>query len=958
MVNKNLKPETLRQGMCVWTSVKSVEDYGYVLSLRDEHSGFLTEEAARPFIDGPNKGKHLIVGQPLFAYIYKPTTDDRTLRFTSQLESEATPGINDGSRVVRAATVKPGMLVSARIKNILPTGLFVQFWEGVSGFVERWQINERLKSFALSQVVVARVVHVSPSNLTVRLSLKPHLCSATPSLYHFPSEVQPGSPISAARVIFAENVPRAVFLRYRTDRTTPPQTVVAMQSDTDAKNVVTAFKDTKTLHDGRVLWLNSLDGLVVATLRKEDLVSQFLLPSDAAMGQIVEGKITEVSNAKGITLRLSARVTARCPIVHLYEQNPEGKLAVGRSIRGRVLNISPKGYVTVTTLPEMLQSDLPILASYEEVVPGARYDGVVTAVERWWCVVTFYSAVRGTISLEELAEPLPIDSHSVVKVGEVVRCRVVSCVPDKRHLKLSLLQAPVEVPTQNAKDDDTTLVGKVFPGTVLQRLPEGLIVSLHADDGVTFDGLIATQHLSDHTSNCEKLLAAYDKGDNINDVLVLSVKQEGDNLTPLSAKPSLTKAALQKTLPSSLDDVVARTLVHGYVKSVMKPAVIVGFLGTFAVLVPKSRVADELVKSAADCFSVGQSVTAFVQMNHKKSQKCKMNLKPSQCVTADPSFIQSYFAEQRFLATHRKAPCVDTGDIVRIGAVVSAEVREVKPYGSILRLPQAPTITGFVTEFHADGKTLKVGQQLKAVVLDIDRGTNVADVSLKSALVRAFRNDTSKATPSLGTKQDCVIELVKEHYVVASLPHLRGCLGFFATRDYNRAQSNTFAEFQAGEHREVTIAHLPSGENGDDRLLLKLYGVATPHRLQDVIVGNEYDCTVKHVAEYGVFLRITSTGLSGLCPIIKLSASAAEIVKTFESGKKVTAKVTAVNKDKPKHKRITFIITEKNFRGEDIEREAGENKEEEGKKGSNKKKKRVAHRGNEGRATKRQKTKR
>ena len=61
-----------------------------------------------------------------------------------------------------------------------------------------------------------------------------------------------------------------------------------------------------------------------------------------------------------------------------------------------------------------------------------------------------------------------------------------------------------------------------------------------------------------------------------------------------------------------------------------------------------------------------------------------------------------------------------------------------------------------------------------------------------------------------------VVELVKDDYLVMSLPKLNQAVGFAAVTDFNLQSQEGRSPFKLGQQVQVRIAALPSAETGTD----------------------------------------------------------------------------------------------------------------------------------------------
>ena len=115
---------------------------------------------------------------------------------------------------------------------------------------------------------------------------------------------------------------------------------------------------------------------------------------------------------------------------------------------------------------------------------------------------------------------------------------------------------------------------------------------------------------------------------------------------------------------------------------------------------------------------------------------------------------------------------VDGANAFSFGAVVEGTVKQVTDFGVVLDV--AHGFSAFAVADHVAGVATKAGQTVRAVVLDVDLGKLIVDVSLRPELVEQRQSRTATATAkalaALGDDVEATVQLVKRQYIVASLP--------------------------------------------------------------------------------------------------------------------------------------------------------------------------------------------
>jgi rRNA biogenesis protein RRP5 len=353
-------------------------------------------------------------------------------------------------------------------------------------------------------------------------------------------------------------------------------------------------------------------------------------------------------------------------------------------------------------------------------------------------------------------------------------------------------------------------------------------------------------HLSDHSATAASLLPVYRTrvGSTIETAVVVSVVR---GVPQLTVKPLLVAAMSSKdasewpAVPSSVDEMRAGQLLLGTIKRAESYGVFVAFADQCIALAAKAQLSDQYVSDPTEVFTVGQTVLAVVLSieDEKDSKRVQLTLKPSQCLPLASAalvtlFAESYFSEQDQIderSAKKSAKSIQWSNFA-FGARVKGAVDEIKDYGAILSLSQ--DVTGFVATAHFDKQPV-VKAQVEARVLDISRAKNIVDVSMKSELLDASvpsdqtaaitdanksAKKAKKATESLrvGDSVSVVVQLVKQDYVVLTLPRHRQAVAFAMAYGLNlRTHSHTL--FAVGQEYTATVARVPSA---GQRLLVSL----------------------------------------------------------------------------------------------------------------------------------------
>ena len=205
--------------------------------------------------------------------------------------------------------------------------------------------------------------------------------------------------------------------------------------------------------------------------------------------------------------------------------------------------------------------------------------------------------------------------------------------------------------------------------------------------------------------------------------------------------------------------------------------------------------------------------------------KFSVTLKSALTMSSDASLLGALFEDlerAEELSVAEGTP-VDWSGEFSVGAVVEGEVHELKEYGVVCDLRGHPDLLGLVAPHQQGGlgEAPSVGQHTKGRLLDVNKRDGILDLSSKAELCKAPKKAIAKAVAGLsaGEAVEGVVELVKDSYIVASIPKLHHALGFLSAKDYNLQIVDAHKRFAAGQKVSATVAALPAASSGG-RLLL------------------------------------------------------------------------------------------------------------------------------------------
>lgn len=805
---KGLSLDAIQDGMVLTAQVKSVEDHGYILYFGvSTFSGFM-----------PKADKETVkteCGQ-LIQCVVKAIDKPRSIIHLSSDEDLLSKSIIKDLKGLSIDHLIPGMMMNARVHSVLENGIMLSFLTYFTGTADIFNLSNSFPAgnwkddYSKNKKVNARILFVDPSTRAVGLTLNQHLLR----LKVPPINVKVGEIYDKSRVLRMDK--RAgLFLEIPSPTPSPGFVSIHDVSDKDVKNVEKKFREG-SLTRVRVLGVRHLEGVALGTLKDSAFEGSVFTHADVKPGMVVRAKVVTVEPF-GAIVQFSSGVKALCPLPHMSELDnvvkPPKKFKVGAELLFRVLGCKSKR-ITVTYKKSLVKSKLEVLASYADAKIGLVTHGWITKIEKHGCFVRFYNGVQGFVSRSEIGLEPGTEAESVYHVGQVVKCRIVSVNPTSRKLNVSFATS-----SNRAIQADTAKVGTIVSGVVERLTPAAVVVSVNGFS----KGSILNEQLADYHGQAAQLKNLLKPGYEFDQLLVLDA--EGQNLI-LSAKHSLIKTA--NDIPSEISQMQAGAVVHGYICNIIEAGCFVRFLGHLTGFSPKDKAVDRTIEKLSDAFCVGQSVRSHVLNVNVESARVKLSLQQSMCSSPDCSFIQGYFLlDQKIAALKYSGPFTshDWMKSFRAGSLVKGEVGDVEEYGVILNFKDHPDVVGLIEHHQLGGSSVKVGSSVKGLVVDFSEG--VVNLSLKPELVDSVSKDGKKKKRhraavldlELNEEVTAVVEIVKDSYVVLSVPEYNNAIGFAPLVDYN-SQLLPHHHYDNGQRITVVVGSIPNSDPSGRLILL------------------------------------------------------------------------------------------------------------------------------------------
>lgn len=454
-VNSDLTSADLHEGLLLPVEVKSVEDKGYVVDLGlsdDKYVGFL------PF--GERKQVFQVGSVVICAILSLPKKNGRVvnlqvydnsgnktanlknfnqIRPGTLIENVEVKGVNNGVLEVIVNGIHDGEIDI----NSLPVESTLADINSGADLSAKYPIGTLIP---LSRVVFADY-SISSDGKPMILSVLPSILASDQLRRDIEEAAKTncivGSIYENSKIVRIDPGFGVVVELFGADGVSAgyAQVHISRLSDEKITKIASPYK-LHSLHACRVIDYDPFMAMGIASMAPSCLAQSVYSIESLELGSIVRGEVVEITPGLGLLIKLSDRIRALCPTVHVTETQSADALKsfrLNQQFKFRVLNTDPTARrVLLTRKKGLLDSELKPLTSYEAAVVGEFYDGYVAAIFASGCVVRFYGGVKAFLPNGEMSEEFVSDAKSVVFEGQVIRCRVIKLDKDAESMLVSL----------------------------------------------------------------------------------------------------------------------------------------------------------------------------------------------------------------------------------------------------------------------------------------------------------------------------------------------------------------------------------------------------------------------------------------------------------------------------------------------------------------------------------------
>ncbi|KAI1369153.1 hypothetical protein F5Y08DRAFT_183000 [Xylaria arbuscula] len=601
--NTGLVSHEIVENTVVMAAVSSVEDHGFVmdLGLSDGTTrGFLPRKEVSNGL--PEAGVQL--GAVFLCLVTKKGANGKIIQLTA-LHDKLANVQNFASEATTIQTFLPGSAVELMVSDISRRGLVGKVMGSLdvtadlihSGAGPRaLDLEEKYK---IGKKIKARVICDFPTAKEPKLgvSLLDHVMNLTPlrtTSAKLPLDVLSPSSMIEQCTIFKVDPDKGVFVNIGVDGV-PGFVHISRLKDGKLDLLSESSGPFKigTVHRGRIITYNAVDGVYNLSFESSVLEQPFLRIEDVAVGTVVSGEIEKLlinqDGVSGLLVKLAEGIHGYIPEMHMADvrlQHPEKKFREGLKVKARVLSTDLiKRQVRLTLKKTLVNSEPPPLKSFDELVVGAQSPATIIKVLDNGAVVQFYGSLRGFLPVSEMSEAYIRDPKEHFRVGQVVNVHILNFDIDTQKLFVSCKDpSAFGIEKQNALK--RLNVGDVVSAKVIQKTEDDVHVEL-VDSSLK--ALLSVGQLADRPGKNQSTMKGIRVGQILDDLIVLD-KNDSRRSIALSKKQGLVQASRDGTLLTSLDQAQVGDVRKGFVRNITVTAVFVQFPSLLTALLPKSKI--------------------------------------------------------------------------------------------------------------------------------------------------------------------------------------------------------------------------------------------------------------------------------------------------------------------------------------------------------------------------------
>lgn len=593
----------------------------------------------------------------------------------------------------------------------------------------------------------------------------------------------------------------------------------------------------------------------VAVVKKQPVVSTISSIDALLPGMLVDSTISEVSD-NGLLCKIHSLADASISLQHMNcLLNPEQikhNYSVGSILKSRIIASYMKNgtlKLSLSILPSLQTLSYTGKDALEAFPIGHIFDKVT--IKGKSSDFIFVDLMSGEIPGQVHNSRVTKNTHLDVdyKIGSTHKARILDYSMFDNAYILTMDQQKLDVSYIRANDIP---IGQKVTCKIEKVSADGILVKL--DD--SFQATVPDIHISDI-----KLIYPERKfkiGSNVKG-RVLNVRSVGSkSFLTVTLKRSLVNADDDEVI-TKYDDLSVGKRVPATIQKILPSGCVVSFFGDVSAFLPNAEISETFVQNANDYVKLGQTVKVRVVSVEKDQKKCLVSLR-----------ISSEMSEAQIDSLNKFIPGK---------SIVKAEIIEKERDAVIVKLSDSD-IRGVINVGHlADGpadiargklKKLKVGEEIEALVLLLDKRRRSITLTAKPSLMTDAKNG---ALPT--TYEDISIsDKVLHGFVKTVIPtgvfvsFGNNLTGLVIPRFASPKRVNDLTTlFTADQSVNCTVVNI---DEKNQRFLLSLLVNTVNTRVEAI---NPVDKSIKTLGDYtvGKITKCTITSIESTHLLVKLS---------------------------------------------------------------------------------------
>ena len=190
-----------------------------------------------------------------------------------------------------------------------------------------------------------------------------------------------------------------------------------------------------------------------AVVETEKEANKGKLMDELVAGDIVEGTVARLTNFGAfVDLGGVDGLVHISQIAHEHVKNPGDVLAIGQSVKVKILSIDKENGRVSLSIKDTLAGPWDAIA--EKAPIGAVLTGVVKRLTSFGAFVEVFPGVEGLVHISQISHQHIATPHEVLQEGQEIQVKVLDAKEDEQRLSLSIKALEEKAANESTADDE------------------------------------------------------------------------------------------------------------------------------------------------------------------------------------------------------------------------------------------------------------------------------------------------------------------------------------------------------------------------------------------------------------------------------------------------------------------------------------------------------------------------